>query len=175
MKLRFVGIVGLAVLLAPVVGAQTKISGTLKCDKSDVVGTNEVGDKAGHSMSLLKHSCKWTTPMEMEGQKTTDGTSVFFSDATATKANDSGTFVGTMDNGDKFFVSFHDTATVKDGKPGAAKGTWSYTGGTGKLKGITGKGTYDVKPNDDGTADSEVEGEYSIAAAASKKAEKKSE
>jgi len=170
MKLRFVGILGLAMLLAPVVGAQTKVSGSHKCDKAEVVGTTDVGDKAGHSMSILKHSCKWTTQMEMEGQKTTDGTSVFFSEMTATKANDSGTYIGNMDNGDKFFVSFHDTAAVKDGKPGEAKGTWFYTGGTGKLKGITGKGTYTVKTNEDGTAEADVEGEYSIAAAAPKKA-----
>jgi hypothetical protein len=169
MKLHIVGITGLLLLLAPVAGAQTKISGSHKCDKAEVVGTSEAGDKAGHTMSLIKRTCKWTTPMEMEGQKTTDGTSVAFADMTATRANETGTYVGNMDNGDKFFVSFHDSSTVKDGKPGAAKGTWAYTGGTGKLKGITGKGTYTVKSNEDGTADVDVEGEYAIKAPAMKK------
>jgi hypothetical protein len=59
---------------------------------------------------------------------------------------------------------------VKDGKPQPSKGTWSYTGGTGKLKGITGKGTYTVTPNADGGGVVDVEGEYAIPAAAPKKA-----
>ena len=75
-----------------------------------------------------------------------------------------------MDNGDKFFVSFHDSAAVKDGKPEGAKGTWAYAGGTGKLKGITGKGSYTVTQNADGTSVVDVEGEYTVPAAAPKKA-----
>ena len=70
----------------------------------------------------------------------------------------------------QFFVSFRDSAAVKAGQPGEAKGTWSYTGGTGKLKGITGKGTYTATNNADGTSVVDVEGEYAIPAAAPKKA-----
>jgi len=72
MRLHRVGIAGLVLLLAPVAGAQTKISGLHKCAKPELMGTAEVGDKAGHTMTLLKHSCPWTTPMEMEGAKSTD-------------------------------------------------------------------------------------------------------
>ena len=169
MKLRLVCAVGLVALFASVAGAQTKVSGAQKCDKPEVVGTQEVTDKAGHTMSLVKYSCKWTTPMEMEGLKAKDGASVAFSDVTATRASADGTYVANMENGDKFFVSFRDSSAMKDGKPGAAKGTWSYTGGTGKLKGVTGKGTYGVTVNDDGTAAVSVEGEYTIAAPAMKK------
>ena len=169
MKLRLVCAVGLVALFASVAGAQTKVSGAQKCDKPEVVGTQEVTDKAGHTMSLVKYSCKWTTPMEMEGLKTKDGASVAFSDVTATRASADGTYVENMENGDKYFVSFRDSSAMKDGKPGAAKGTWSYTGGTGKLKGVSGKGTYGVTVNADGTASVTVEGEYSIAAPAMKK------
>jgi len=67
-----------------------------------------------------------------------------------------------MSNGDKIFVRFSGTdTTTKDGKTGSA-GTWSYTGGTGKLKGITGKGTYKGTSNADGSATTEVEGEYEL-------------
>jgi hypothetical protein len=58
---------------------------------------------------------------------------------------------------------------VKDGKPQVAKGTWSFTGGTGKLKGLTGKGTHTVTINADGSSVVSVEGDYSIAAPAPKK------
>jgi hypothetical protein len=173
MKLHIVGITGLVLLLAPVVGAQTKVSGAHKCAKPEVVGTTDVADKPGHTMTLVKDSCEWTTPIEMEGLKAKDGTSTIFVDTTATRSSSTGVYVGTMENGDKFFVSFHDTAPVKDGKAGAGKGSWSYTGGTGKLKGIEGKGTYTTSMNEDGTGGAEVEGEYSIAAAAPKKAMEK--
>jgi hypothetical protein len=174
MKLRMVSMMGLALLcallLASGAAAQTKVSGKQQCPKPEVVGTADAGDKAGHTLSLVKSTCTWGTPMEMEGGKSKDGTSVAFSEVTATRATGSGTYVGNMDNGDKFFVSFHDSAAVKAGKPQDTKGTWAYTGGTGKLKGITGKGTYTVTLNDDGSSVVDVEGEYAIPAAAPKKA-----
>jgi hypothetical protein len=169
MKLHIVSIAGLALLLASAAGAQTKVSGQHKCPKPEIVGTADPGDRAGHTMSLVKNACPWTTPLEMEGAKSKDGASVAFSDITATRATSTGTYVGNMDNGDKFYVSFHDSAVAKDGKPGVAKGTWAYTGGTGKLKGITGKGTYTVTPSEDGGAVVDVEGEYSVPAAGTKK------
>jgi hypothetical protein len=171
MNTRVMSITGLALLLASAVGAQTKVSGQHTCPKPpEVVGTAEAGDKAGHTLSVVKSTCTWTKPLEMAGEKSKDGTSVAFSEATSTRATTTGTYVGNMDNGDKFFVSFHDTAAVTDGKPQAAKGTWSYTGGTGKLKGVTGKGSYTVTPNADGSALVDVEGEYAIPAATPKKA-----
>jgi hypothetical protein len=42
------------------------------------------------------------------------------------------------------------------------KGTWGFTGGSGKLKGIKGKGTFTCAPSGDGVA-CEVEGEYQLA------------
>ena len=44
----------------------------------------------------------------------------------------------------------------------SAKGEWSYTGGTGKLKGIKGKRTYTGKGAPDGSATYDVEGEYEL-------------
>ena len=41
-------------------------------------------------------------------------------------------------------------------------GTWSFTDGTGKLKGIQGKGTFKGSPNADGTMTYQVDGEYSL-------------
>jgi len=44
-------------------------------------------------------------------------------------------------------------------------GTWSFTGGTGKLKGLKGKGTYKGTGNADGSMTYEVEGDYELPAA----------
>ena len=44
----------------------------------------------------------------------------------------------------------------------SSEGTWTYTGGTGKLKGIKGKGTFKGTPNPDGTMTYQVDGEYQL-------------
>jgi len=162
MKAPIMSITGLAFLLASTAGAQTKVSGQQQCPKPEVVGTSEAGDRAGHTMTLQKLSCTWSTALEMEGAKSKDGASVTFVEMSSVRTTSNGTYVGNMDNGDKFFVNFHDSGAVKDGKPQDIKGTWMYTGGTGKLKGIRGKGTYTVTPNEDGSAVVDVQGDYAV-------------
>jgi hypothetical protein len=170
MKSRIMMGAGLALLLVSAAGAQTKITGTQNCAKPDVVSTTDAGDKPGHALLVEKGSCTWTTGMQMAGGSSKDGSSVEFMEVWTTRAANNGTYVGTMDNGDKFFVSYHSTNTMKDGQPtGPVKGTWSYTGGTGKLKGITGKGTYTATPNADGSSVVAVEGDYTIPAPAAPK------
>jgi len=51
---------------------------------------------------------------------------------------------------------------MKDGNLESGKGTWGFTGGSGKLKGIKGKGTYTCAPSGDGSS-CNVEGEYQLA------------
>ena len=151
-----------AVALAAAVNAQTKTAGTIQCAKADPQHAIEVGDKPGHMMGISKSACTWSTPMEIAGAKTKDGYSVSYDDMTATRDWGHGIHETTMDNGDKFFVKFQGSATLKDGAMQTATGTWSYTSGTGKLKGIKGKGTYKAKGNADGSATYEVEGEYQL-------------
>jgi hypothetical protein len=170
MKARTMSIAGVAFLLVSTAGAQTKVSGKQQCPKAEVVGTAEAGDRPGHTMSLQKGTCTWATPMEMSGEKSKDGSSMAFVEGSSTRATSTGTYVGNMDNGDRFFVAFHDSAAVKDGKPQEVKGTWTYTGGTGKLKGLKGKGTYTVTLNEDGTSTVDVEGDYEVGAATKPKA-----
>ncbi len=67
-----------------------------------------------------------------------------------------------MANGDKMYVRIQGSATLKDGTVESANGAWSFTGGTGKLKGVKGKGTYKGKDVPDGSATYEVEGEYEL-------------
>ena len=166
MKLRTMSMVGLALLLASAVAAQTKVAGKMQCPKPEVVGTAEAGDQTGHRLTLEKNSCTWSTPMEMVGEKSKDGAYVAFSENSPTRASTAGTYVGNMDNGDKFYLSFH-WAVVKDGKPKSwiehVKGTWVFTGGTGKLKGIRGKGTYTATEDENGGVVN-MEGEYAMPA-----------
>jgi len=151
-----------AVSLAAVLSAQTKTSGTIECGKADPQHMIEVGDKPSHSMGISKSTCTWSKPMEIAGAKTKDGYSVASDDTTGGKSSSHGIHVSTLDNGDKMYVRFQGTGMLKDGALQTDSGTWSYTGGTGKLEGIKGKGTYKGKGTAGGGVTYEIEGDYTL-------------
>ena len=163
MKIRAALAVLACLVLAVAAGAQTKTSGTIHCTQAADTGKPiEVGDMAGHMMGVSKATCTWTKPMEIAGAKTKDGSSVSFDDMMGAKVSSHGTHVSAMDSGDKILVKFQGGGATKDGKMTGDSGTWSYAGGTGKLKGIKGKGTYKGAPNPDGSMTYEIEGDYTL-------------
>jgi hypothetical protein len=141
--------------------AQTKQSGTALCAKPDQIHVIPVGDSPDHSLSVAQLKCSWTKPLEMAGAKSKDGVNTETSEFTGNTSRTHGFHVATTDSGDKYFVRYHGTGTSKDGALVSSKGTWEYTGGTGKLKGLTGKGTYSCTPSGD-AASCEIEGEYQL-------------
>ncbi|MCU1233922.1 MAG: hypothetical protein JWP63_1889 [Candidatus Solibacter sp.] len=122
--------------------AQTKISGTAKCGKPEYQLAVEAGDRKGHMLVVFKPSCTWTMPIEMAGVKAKSYTAAISSDAGGERAQDRGYVVVTMENGDQAFAKFQGTGLNKQSGAHSDEGTWTFTGGTGVLKGITGKGTY---------------------------------
>jgi hypothetical protein len=170
MRIRMMAVAGLAFMLASAVGAQTKLTGTVTCAKPDPSYTIEVGDQPGHVYSLDKSSCSWGADTLINGMKITADTGTGTSESTATKTTSNGSRMATMENGDKFFASVHDSSPIKDGKPTNIAGTFTINGGTGKLKGIKGHGTYTVTLGADGTATVAVTGEYTIPPPAAAKA-----
>ena len=161
MNVRTTTVVCLFFYFVSVAAGQTKIAGKQHCPLPQALATAEVADEAGHIMKLEKSTCTWSTPWQIVGQRSTDGTFIAFSEASPHRAATNGTYVGNMDNGDKFYIEFH-WATLKDGTPPeTVKGYWAFTGGTGKLSGITGKGTYTASENENG-GDANMEGEYSL-------------
>ena len=141
--------------------AQTKISGTVQC-KSEPVTPVEIGDKPGHAFAIIKNACTWTTPMEIAGAHTKTGDDVIAVEMNGSSSSDHGYHLDVMDDGDKFTVRFSGSGKSKDGKPVGSAGTWSFVSGTGKVKGIQGKGTYKGTANADGTTTVQIAGEYSI-------------
>src|SRR5215471_7640489 len=117
MTLRRMTVFAFALALAPVVLAQTKISGTLQCAKPDPVYKIDVGDTPGHAWQLSNDQCTWTKAVEMGGVQSKDGASATMQDVTATKVMSHGTHIGTMANGDKYYVKFQDTMKMKNGAP----------------------------------------------------------
>lgn len=144
-------------------GAQTKVSGTMQCSKGDTQQFVPVGDRPDHSLGLLQWKCTWSKPLEIEGVKSKDDLITESVEVSGSSAQSHGFSVGTMEGGDKSFLRFQGGAAMKDGAPQGAKGTWSYTGGTGKLKGIKGKGTYTCAPPSGDNFGCDIEGEYQLA------------
>lgn len=143
---------------------QTKISGTVKCSKPDEQHMLDVGDRPNHSLMIAKGKCTWTVPMEIAGTKATEDIGTGFDEVSGNKSRGHSYVVGTLANGDKTYVRAQGSATLKDGVPERAEGTWRFIGGTGKLKGVKGEGTYKGKGATDGSVTYEIAGEYTIPA-----------
>ncbi len=142
MRLKNVVYLLFALTITQVVCAQTKISGTLKCGKSDPSYNIPVNDQPEHAYSIIKTKCTWTKPLEIEGAQSTDHEITGFANFHGARGQGRGDSVGTMSSGDKVFVSNQGAVTFGKNGTGAETGTWSFSGGTGKLKGLKGKGTY---------------------------------
>lgn len=159
MNVRTVSVVLLVFFFASFLSGQTQIAGKMHCPKPQALAHVEPSDEAGHTMRLEKSTCTWLIPFEMVGERAAEVSFVAFSEESDTRAATNGTIVGSMANGDKFYISFRWSA-LKANDPENTKGYWEFKGGTGKLKGITGKGTYTANENENG-GEVNMEGEYS--------------
>lgn len=148
--------------MAAVAGAQTKISGTNHCAKPDPQTSVQVGDRPNHALSLGQNKCAWTKPWEIAGIPGKEGVATFSGEITGNTFRFHAYYVDEMANGDKAYYRYQGTATMKDGVSQTEEGSWSLIRGTGKLKGVKGKGTYKGKPGADGTMTYEVQGEYEL-------------
>ena len=152
--------VGLCVLsVVTVAAAQNKVSGSAQCSKPDIQQKVDIPDHPGHALSVSQFKCTWTKPMEIAGVQSKDGVDSGSMDLRGDKGSSHGYYVDTMTNGDKAFVHWQGTDSMKEG---TSEGKWTYTGGTGKFKGLKGGGTYKGKYAPDGTVSFDVEGEYTI-------------
>jgi len=162
MKTRFVSLFLLGVFVSLGLSAQTKTSGTATC-KSDPASPPPVAlsDKPNHSFAVGKAQCTWTN-FVVAGLQYKDGTSTSLNEITGDTSSYNGYHVATMTNGDTTTSKFQGSGKMKDGKPVSGEGTWTFTSGTGKLKGIKGKGTFKGTANADGSVTYQVDGEYSL-------------
>jgi len=148
--------------LAAAASAQNKISGTLQCGKADPGYTLQVGDRPDHAFTIFKFTCTWTKPTEIAGILHKNEEITAFGEVTGNRVRARSRNVDNLANGDKYYVSTEASETLKDGVLQTAEVTWTITGGTGKFKGIKGKGTTKGKGAADGTSTWDVEGEYEL-------------
>jgi hypothetical protein len=146
--------IALACFGAATATAQTKISATAQCGPPDTQHVIPVGDLPDHNIGLLQVKCTYTKPIEIAGAKSVAAVLTITNEATGDSVQDRGCDVVTMDSGDKVFISHQGAGTYGQDQ----QGTWSFTGGTGKLKGIKGKGTYSCS-----SSGCDIAGEYQLA------------
>ena len=162
MRFRLALSILIALALAASLAAQTKLSGTLECQKSDPVYSIPVGDRPDHVLTLSKTKCTWAKPPQIAGLAAKEHEYTASGDVAGSRLRSRTAAFGAMANGDRHFTVTQGTGTMKEGVTQTVEGTWSYTGGTGKLKGLKGKGTFKGKAAPDGTLTIEVEGEYQL-------------
>ena len=147
--------------LAASAAAQNKFSGTWQCGKVDKDFKIEVGDRPGHAFGIVQGKCA-VTKAEIAGIQVKEEVWTSFGEASGnTVRTRSATFLN-MANGDKVYGRSEGTVTLKDGAPQTEEGKWTCNSGSGKFKGLKGKGTYKCQIAADGTSTCESEGEYEL-------------
>jgi len=147
--------------LAGSAAAQTKLSGTLECSKSNPRYRVPVGERAGHSLVLEQQKCVWTTPIAIENIKAKDAEATLFSDQDGDRSRDTGYQLTNMSTGEQVVFRMTGTGSIgPDGSLSTENGTWTLFRATGKLEGIKGHGTYKGVPNAQGGVTLQVQGEY---------------
>lgn len=150
-----------ALLMSGTAAAQGKFAGKMTCAKPDQSHVAPVGDRPDHVIMLSTQKCTWSQG-DINGDKLKDESDTFTSDAGGGESHDRGYGVGTLASGDKYFVEFKGTSTLKGQNPVSSECKWKFTGGTGKAMGISGKGTCKGTFSADGKSTWETEGDYKI-------------
>ena len=158
-------VVCLAFLCAVGVQAQGKIDSQWKCAKAAVEHSIDVGDQPGHAYVVSQTKCS-AAKGEIGGAQEKEGTGTQFHDVMGNNLSWHGVWVETLASGDKIYSSYKGTGTTSGGQFVSGSDTWTIFGGTGKFKGLKGKGACKAKGNPDGTATWDCQGTYHAAAAA---------
>ncbi|MGH9512316.1 MAG: hypothetical protein ACRD2U_09285 [Terriglobales bacterium] len=167
MKMMNIRILYCCLLLALAVAAssaqtKTTVSGT--CSKPDAQSI-PAGDKPDHVFIIAQGKCT-TTKGEIAGVMSKDGTFSEHDDATPSHMRGWGVYTENYANGDKVFYNYQLSVATKDGAVQSGHNTYQATGGTGKMKGVKGKGTCTYTPGTDGGLNFSCHGEYTLAGGA---------
>lgn len=140
--------------------AQTKISARLSCEKPSV---NEAAGDGQQAVMFTRANCNWSPSYVIEGSRARHTADAGIGDISGSTARVHGFSTDVMDNGDSVIVRYEGTSQMKKDRTGVDRGTWRFVRGTGKFKGITGKGTFKGAEAADGTGFVDVTGYYSLA------------
>ena len=161
---RFVFFFSFVILgLCGTASAQTNIYGSLKCDPVAMRRNAPAGSKPTSKTVTSQQKCSWTQPLQINGSQTNDALSNVESTIDGLESHDTGDQVNHMVSGEQFTVHFSGTGILdSNGAPRSQQGTWTFTSGTGTLKGITGQGDYTGLRRAEGGMSYDVRGKYDI-------------
>jgi hypothetical protein len=161
MKTRFFSLLFVGLFVSVGLSAQTKASGKCTC-KGDPPAPVALTDQPNHAFMIGKATCTWSG-WTMGGTAAKDGVSTDLAEMLGDTTTLRGYHVGKDASGDTWTAKYEGTGKSKDGKPVSSEGTWVFSSGTGKYKGIKGKGTFKGgAPNADGSTTYQVDGEYQL-------------
>lgn len=143
-------------------GTSYTASGT--CAKPELQSI-PAGDKAGHSFAVARGSC--SVRDQIAGVVGTGGTFAESDDITPTRLKGRGIYIETFANGDKVIYEYKLSLTLSNGVTQSGTGKFKAIGGTGKLTGISAKGSCTYTPAANGGNNYSCTGAYTIGAAAS--------
>lgn len=156
-------ITGVLVLaLGSAASAQKPLKVNWSCTPPNPAQQIAVPDQANHAYVIEQVHCTASTGSEIGGIKQKDGTGVEFVEPNGANAKGHGIFVETLANGDKITYSYTLTGMMANGMMQSGSNAWTATSGTGKMKGITAKGTCTAKGKPDGSADFVCSGTYTL-------------
>jgi hypothetical protein len=138
----------------------TRISGTIVCDPPSQEHTLPVEGRPHHSYVVNQTKCTWTKPWMIRGLASTEGVGTGVVEDHGSVSFSSGTYVDTMENGDKAYYDYSFKTKTKEGKAAISGHKWKLLGGTGKLKDAKGKGACEATSQEDGTVLYECQGKY---------------
>jgi hypothetical protein len=154
-----------ALALASSAVAQTKFSGSLDCDKADPRYGIPIPDRPDFAYLVMDQTKCTTKGSSVEGLQPKGFVNVRFIEVTGASSHTTAAGVTRYDNGDKLYTR---SRGPTDRKALTVSGKWTFTEGTGKLRGIKGGGTYTckLKSAESGAGFTcDVKGEYTVPAA----------
>jgi len=143
-------VIGVLMIDCAMAGELVKAHATSVSTKFEKI---DVGDEDGHVIAIVESKQIWID--DKTGEKTF-GTSSYVMDMNMKtgKAALNGYSVRSYPNGEKWFSKSEGVAVG----PGLMKGTFTYTGGTGKYEGLHGEGTWEAQSMGPGVSYMTAEG-----------------
>jgi hypothetical protein len=142
--------------------AQTKFTMSGKCAKPDVQQAVPANDAPDHVMTLAQGKCTPVKAAQIGGSPSKESTFAEHGEVKGDSGHVWGTYVDTLENGEKVYYKYESTSAMKGGTLSTMQNKWQIEGGTAKLKGIKGQGTCTGKADPDGSLTFECQGEYSL-------------
>lgn len=162
MRSRTISFLMAALAFPALASGQTKISGIVKCLRPERSQKIDIGDRLNHSFAISQGKCTWVKPMTIADIQTKEDIGTNSEETSSAGARVRGYVVGTMSNGDKFTARTFAHDVYKGGNLQSTQGTWSFSSGTGKLKGIKGGGAFTGQPDSEGNVVIDVVGQYTL-------------